>query len=110
MTYSIDFRKKVLSVKAKEGLSFKEVAMRFDVGKASVFRWSKELEPCQKRNRVPTKIDREALARDVELFPDAYQYERAERFGVSASGIGLALKSLKISQKKPFNIRKRVQN
>jgi transposase len=36
MTYSIDFRKKVLKAKAKEGLSFEKVAARFCVSKAAV--------------------------------------------------------------------------
>jgi hypothetical protein len=40
MTYSIDFRKKVLKAKAeaKEGLSFEKVAARFCVSKAAVVR------------------------------------------------------------------------
>lgn len=101
MTYSLDFRKKVLSVKEREKLSFEEVALRFDIGsKNTVFRWSKKLEPCQTRNKPATKINMDALARDVELYPDAYQYERAQRLGVSESGIREALKRLKISYKK----------
>jgi len=36
----------------------------------------------------------QALARDVVEYPDSYQYERAERFGVSQRGIALALKRL----------------
>ena len=41
----------------------------------------------------------ENLKIDVGLYPDAYQYERAERFGVSQRGIALALKRLGISYK-----------
>jgi hypothetical protein len=36
----------------------------------------------------------------VEIYPDAYQYERAERLGCSQRGIGEALKRLKITYKK----------
>ncbi|WP_302848302.1 hypothetical protein [Nitrosomonas sp. Nm34] len=36
MAYSLDFRRKVLSVRKKEGLTIAEVAARFDVGVASV--------------------------------------------------------------------------
>ena len=100
MTYSLDFRKKVLTIKVEEKLSFETVAIRFGVGEASVFRWSKRLEPCKTRNKPATKIDMDALAKDVETYPDAYQFERAERLGVGRSCIGYALKRLKISYKK----------
>ena len=60
---------------------------------------SSRLEPCLTRNKPATKIDMAALAKDVEIYPDAYQYECAERFDVSQRGIGDALKRLKISYK-----------
>ena len=41
MTYSLDFRQRVLKIKAEEELSMSEVANRFGVGVASVMRWSK---------------------------------------------------------------------
>ncbi len=44
MTYSSDFRRKVLSVREKEGLTIAEVAVRFCVGVASVVRWLKTPE------------------------------------------------------------------
>jgi transposase len=101
MTYSLDFRKKVLAVKKRENLSFEKVAQRFDIGsKNTVFRWSIKLEPCKTRNKPATKIDMDALARDVELYLDAYQYERAQRLGVSESCVQSALKRLDISHKK----------
>jgi len=101
MTYSLDFRKKVLAVKERENLSFEEVALRFDIGsKNTVFRWTKQLEPCTTRNKPATKINMDALARDVELYPDAYQSERAERLGVSESCVQAALQRLNISHKK----------
>jgi len=43
------------------------------------------------------------LALDVEQEPDAFQHERAERFGCSQRGICAALKRLKISRKKNFS-------
>lgn len=98
MTYSIDFRRKVLEVKKRDGLSFEKTAALFGVGKSSVQRWTERPEPCRKRNKPATKIDMELLGQDVELHPDAYQYERAERFGCSRRGIGEALKRLKISR------------
>ena len=100
MTYSTDLRRQALLIKQREHLSFEAIAKRFGVGKASVFRWSKQTEAKRTRNKPATKIDMEALKQDVEQYPDAYQYERAERLGVSQRGIGYALKRLGISRKK----------
>ena len=100
MTYSVDFRKKVLKIREKEELSIEAVAIRFGVGKASVMRWLIELEPKKTRNKSTTKINRDALKKDVEEYPDSYQYERAERLGVSQSGIYWALKRLDVTYKK----------
>jgi transposase len=55
------------------------------------------------RDKPATKIDMEALEQDVQTYPEAYQYERAERLGVSRRGIGYALKRLGISRKKTFS-------
>ena len=46
MIYSIDFRREVLEFEEREGLSFEELAVRFGIGQASVFQWSKRLFPC----------------------------------------------------------------
>ena len=100
MTYSIDFRRKVLETKDQESLSFETVAVRFNVSKSSVTRWAKCLEPCRNRNKPATKINMELLGQDVKLHPDAYQHERAERLGCSQRGISDALKRLKVSRKK----------
>jgi transposase len=37
MTYSIDFRKKVLAIKEKEKMSFESISKLFGVGKNTVF-------------------------------------------------------------------------
>ena len=100
MTYSVDFRKKVLKIRQEEGLSIKSVAIRFGVGQASVMRWLIELVPKKTRNKPATKIDMDALKKDVEQYPDSYQYERAERLDASKSGIYWALKRLDITYKK----------
>ena len=96
MTYSIDFRRQALLIKEQNHLSFEATAERFGVSKMSVFNWSKQIEARGTRPKPATKIDMEALKRDVEQD----QYERAERFGVSRRAIGLALKRLGISRKK----------
>jgi len=100
MTYSIDFRMKVLAVKEKEGLSFAKTAERFYVGVASVVRWARKPESQANRNKRATKINMEALKQDILLYPDAYQYERAERLRVSTTGLWYALKRLGVTYKK----------
>lgn len=99
MTYSLDMRKKILKIRVEEGLSMAKVAKRFGVGVASVMRWSNNIDCIKKRNRS-TKIDKEALKRDVEQYPDAYQYERAARLGVSKYCVWYSLKRLNITYKK----------
>lgn len=56
MTYSIDFRRKVFKIKKKTGLSYVETAKGFDVGKTTLVRWAKRLEPLRTRNKPATKI------------------------------------------------------
>jgi transposase len=100
MTYSLDFRRKVLAVKKKEALSFAKAAKRFDVGLASVVRWSTNIVPKKSRNKPATKINMQALQKDIVTHPDAYQHERARRLGVSKNGIWHALRRLKVTYKK----------
>jgi transposase len=100
MTYSKDFRQKVLRVRERDNLSIAEVSERFSVSIASVVRWLRRLEPRKTRCKPATKIDRIALARDVREYPDAYNRERAIRIGGSAQGIAHALRRMNISYKK----------
>ena len=100
MTYSLDFRQKVLSIKASENLSFEATATRFGIGKNTVYLWSKEVNPKQSKSRPDIKLNKFSLLQDIKDYPDAYQYERAEKFGVSQSCICYALKKLDITYKK----------
>lgn len=104
MTYPLEFRRKVLSVRKKEKLTVAEVASRFSVGVASVTRWIKKPEPCLTRNKPATKLDRAALLEDVRKYPDAYHCERAQRLGVGKTTIFDGLKRLGISYKKKLCI------
>ncbi len=107
MTYSLNFRRKVHSFRKKEGLTIEQVVLHFGVDVASVTRWLNKLEPAKGRNKPATRIDMAALARDVETYPDAYQYERAKRLGVSERGIGHALRRMGVTYKKAYNIQRR---
>ena len=100
MTYSLDFRTHILSVKADEQLTNKATKARFGVAVSTLQRWENGFEPKTSRCKKPTKIADEKLLQDVEDYPDAFQYERAERLGVSQRGISHALKRLGITRKK----------
>ncbi|MGG2143050.1 IS630 transposase-related protein [Symbiopectobacterium sp. RP] len=43
MSYSIDFRRKVISTREEEGLSIRETAKQFRIGPASVSRWINQI-------------------------------------------------------------------
>lgn len=100
MTYSVDLRKKVLEMQAKNNWDAKKTAEHFDISPMSVMRWNKKLEPKATRERPQIKIDLEALKKDIEANPSSYIYERAKKFNVSASGMHKAIKKLGYSNKK----------
>lgn len=99
MTYSVQFRKKVLKLQ-ETGESFITLSQRFKISTTTISRWKKQLLPKKHRHKKAVKIDDEALRRDIQDHPDSYSYERGIRFGVSASGIRYAQKRLGISYKK----------
>ena len=100
MTYPLAFRKKVLFIKTKEGLTYKETASRFYIGIDTLVRWNQNLEPKLTKNRPCLKIDMDELQEKIGESPDIYQHELAEKFTVSQSAIHYALSRLKISNKK----------
>ena len=99
MSYSIDYRKKVLGVKAEEKISIAEAAKRFAIGKATIVRWMQSIE-MKRRQKSTSTVNMEALKKDIEEYPDAYQYERGERLGCTRGGIYHALKRLRVTYKK----------
>jgi transposase len=103
MAYSLDFRKQVFKVKEKNNFTFEQTSKHFGITIRTLFRWNKRLEPKLKREKPATKVDMKRLEQDVKKSPDAYQYERAERFGVAQSTIYYALIRLGISVKKNAN-------
>lgn len=96
--YSQDFRQRVISALGK-GLSIRKVADVFGISKGTVQNWKRCPKPKKNNAGRPPKIDAQALIRDVEMYPDAYQQERAERFNCSRSAISECLKRLNISKK-----------
>ncbi len=77
-----------------------QTAERFAVGLASIVRWSFTLEAKAYHCEKGFKIALETLAEDVHDLPDGYQYERADRFGVTPKAIWQALRKLGVRYKK----------
>ena len=100
MTYSADFRERVLTIQREEKLTYHETADRFRVGIATLIRWNGGFEPKNTRHRRPSKIHDELLRQDTVQYPDSFQYERAERLGVSRRGVCSALNRLGLTRKK----------
>lgn len=96
--YNLHFIKKVL--KQRESLSIQKLADKYDLSTRTIQNWIQGKLPLGKRNRPNTKLDLDELIEDVKLYPDAYQYKRAERLGVSESCIWKNLKKLGVSYKK----------
>jgi transposase len=90
----------VFAYKEKHQLTFEQTSKHFDINIATLFRWKKRLEPCVTRNRPAIKVNMDALKKEIEDFPDDYQWERAKRLNVTQPSIHYALKRLKISVKK----------
>lgn len=100
MTYPLKFRRHILAIRNREGLTIKELSVRFGVGLASIVRWIKRIEPKTNYNRPAIRIDMNNLARDIELYPDAYLDERAMRLGVSRNCVFEAQRRLGVTYKK----------
>ena len=109
MTYSIDYRKQVLSSIA-DGMTIREAALFYGLSTSTIHSWQQNLAHKIKRNKAPTKIPNDALIEDVKRYPDDYNYERARRLNCSKTGIFNALKRLGISQKKDLRTSKSVSN
>lgn len=104
MSHSSDLRERVLDYIEAGGL-VKTACDTFQVSRSSVQRWRRlkkntgDLNPAP-RERNAYKLDDAKLREFIDAHPDAYLYEIAEVFGVTAPGIWSALKRLKITRKK----------
>ena len=109
MTYSIDYRKQVLSSIA-DGMTIREASLFYGLSTSTIHSWQQNLVPKINRDKAPTKIPDDALIDDVKRYPDDYNYERARRLSCSKTGIFNALKRLGISQKKDLGTSKSVSD
>jgi transposase len=88
-----------------EGHSYRETAAVFKVSPTTLQAWKSQLNETgtlapKERKRTWRKIDPEKLRKYVADYPDAYQHEIADAFGVRLYAIQKALKRLKITRKK----------
>jgi transposase len=98
MAYSTDYRQMILD-KHEAGRSIRSLAQEFNISTRTLQNWKKQPERKVVKTRKG-KIDMALLKQDVEKYPDSYQRERAVRFNCTQRAIGIALKRLKITQKK----------
>lgn len=101
MTYSVDFRKKVVAY-VRSGGGQAEAAQHFEISLWCVRDWlsRKDLQPQQKGVPRHRKIDRDRLRAHVRDFPDAILRERAAIFGVRISSMEEALARMNLTRKK----------
>ena len=96
--YSLNFINKVLQ-KCKQ-YSIRKLAEKYDLSPQTIQNWKKGKLPIGKRAKSNTKLNKDLLIEDVKSYPDSYQYERAERLGVSEACVWSNLKKLGITYKK----------
>lgn len=104
MTYSIDLRKRVVSF-INDGGTHKDAARLFKVSTKTIYNWLQrpDLRPKVHGFRK-RKLDKDALKRHVEEYPDALLRERAAHFGVHINAIWVALRAMNIREKKSADI------
>ena len=99
-----------LAVKYRQNHSIKETCEAFEISATTLNKWVKRYKQTgslanKVLNRKHKKIEGAKLLKDVEEHPDDFNYERAQRFTCSAEAIRLAMKRLKITQKKDNTLR-----
>ena len=99
MGYSTDFKEKVMHIMARDKMTVRQAAVHFDVCTQTIQNWKKSTvaKPIPGRQ---VKISFEQIKTDVQMHPDDYIKERAERFGVSTHAVFRALHAAGLSRKK----------
>jgi len=96
--YGLHFINKVL--KQRKFLSIQKLAEKYSISTRTIQNWLQGKLPTGKRNKPNSKLNKDLLLDDIKKYPDAYQYERAERLGVSEACVWSNLKKLGITYKK----------
>ncbi len=101
MSYSIDYRRRVISF-VEEGGSKAQAARLFKVHPSTIYEWwgrRDDLSPRPARTRQ-RKIDKVALAAHVEAYPDARLRDRATHFGVHTNAVWEMMRKLGFVKKR----------
>ena len=103
MSYDPTFRER--AVKHAQTHGIKKTCESFGASASALKSWQKLYRETgalgnKPLNRKWRKIDPELLLKDVRERPDAFNWERAERFGCRAEAIRQALRKLKVTRKK----------
>ena len=100
MTCSLDLRERVVN-HVRSGGSKAEAARRYGVSRQTVYNWlvRDDLSPKAHGLRC-RKLDKAALSRHVEEYPDALLRERAAHFGVRTNAIWVAMRNLGFIKKR----------
>lgn len=99
MTYSFDFRNRVVSF-IEDGGSQREAQRIFKISRNTIYRWCTSDDLHAKAHGArQRKLDKTALRRHVHDYPDAKLSERAAHFGVHTSAIWYSLRSMNIVKK-----------
>lgn len=104
MTYPISFRRKVVE-HIQAGMGKRTAARLFKISPNTLYSWlnAEDLHPRPAKQRH-RKIDKEALAKHIEQYPDLYLRERAAHFGVSVNAIWELMQRLGYRKKKSDDI------
>ena len=102
--YNLYFIKKVL--RQRESMSIRKTATKYNISTRTIQNWEQGKLPAGKRQKPNRKLDKSLLLKDIKQYPDAYQYERAQRLDVSQLCIWYNLKKLGITYKKNFETSK----
>lgn len=104
MTYSIDFRKRVIAF-VHEGHTRAETCRLFGINPTTLRKWENMLETQgnlvdKTRQCPPRKLPKDELLTYIEQNPDAYLREIADHFSCSINAVWKALKKYGVTLKK----------
>lgn len=99
MTYSSEFRAKVIEKIEKKEMSIRQACNAYNIGKTTLQRWLKNPKIKKNREKPPTKIHDELLLKDIKKNPNDCLRKRAQRFQCSKTGIYIALRRLEAKGK-----------
>ena len=99
MSYSLDFRRRAVSY-VRDGGSQTDCCGIFKISRKTLYNWltAEDLTPKVHGSRQ-RKLDKRALAADIQQHPDSFLHERAERFGVTPQAIWYALRQMRVVKK-----------